>query len=183
MTKRAIRSSMSTRGSGLCFGAFALALSLCGAAERVEAETVEGVPPDRVGAEASIEALGWMVGHWRREGEGSSTEELWLPAEGGLMLGLGRTIKGDRAVGFEYLRIEQRDTGVVYVASPGGQPPTEFPLSTLEPNRVEFENPDHDFPQRILYWRQGVDLCARIEGEMGGQQRQLGWCWSPRTAS
>lgn len=126
----------------------------------------------------SIDALDWMVGHWRRDGEARSSEELWIPPEGGLMLGVGRTIKDGRAVGFEYLRIEQRDASLVYVASPGGQPPTEFVLARLETERAVFENPQHDFPQRILYWREQGDLCARIEGEINGEPRQIGWCWS-----
>ena len=31
-------------------------------------------------------------------------EERWTEEAGGLMLGVGRTIKGDRAIGFEFLR-------------------------------------------------------------------------------
>ncbi len=30
--------------------------------------------------------------------------------------------------------------------------------------RVVFENTAHDFPQRIIYWKDGNDLRARIEG-------------------
>jgi hypothetical protein len=129
---------------------------------------------------AELRALEWLVGHWRNDSGERSSEELWMAAEGGLMLGLSRTLAGGRAVGFEYLRIEQRGATVVYVASPGGRPPTEFPLRELSGQRVVFENPEHDFPQRILYWREGEGLCARIEGERDGQARQLGWCWSPR---
>jgi hypothetical protein len=38
-----------------------------------------------------------------------------------------------------------------------------------------FENPQHDFPQRVIYRRDGESLFARIEGQMGGTQRAVEW--------
>ena len=54
-------------------------------------------------------------------------------------------------IAFEYLRIVERDGGLVYVAQPGGRPPTEFVLTELDRNRAVFVNPRHDYPQRIMY--------------------------------
>ena len=54
-------------------------------------------------------------------------------------------------VGFEYLRIVERDGGLVYFAQPGGRPPTEFMLTDLSGKRAVFVNPRHDYPQRIVY--------------------------------
>ena len=52
---------------------------------------------------------------------------------------------------FEYLRIVERDGGLVYIAQPGGRPPTEFTLVELTKSRAVFENPRHDYPKRIAY--------------------------------
>jgi hypothetical protein len=52
---------------------------------------------------------------------------------------------------FEYLRIVERDGGLVYVAQPGGGSPTEFALTELDNQRAVFVNPRHDYPQRIVY--------------------------------
>jgi hypothetical protein len=39
---------------------------------------------------------------------------------------------------------------------------------------VAFANPEHDFPQRILYRRVGADsLIARIEGKQGDKVRGI----------
>lgn len=54
-------------------------------------------------------------------------------------------------VAFEYLRIIERNGGLVYVAQPGGNPPTEFVLTELNNQRAVFLNPHHDYPQRIVY--------------------------------
>ena len=41
--------------------------------------------------------------------------------------------------------------------------------------RVVFENPMHDFPQRILYWRDGDQLVARIEGTVRNAPKHEEW--------
>jgi hypothetical protein len=68
------------------------------------------------------------------------------------MLGVSRTInKSGKMSAFEYLRIVERNGGLVYIAQPGGRPPTEFTLTELSATRAVFENPRHDSPQRIVY--------------------------------
>ncbi|MND00816.1 hypothetical protein D3C83_195580 [compost metagenome] len=40
----------------------------------------------------------------------------------------------------------------------------------MEPGRIVFENPTHDFPQRVIYQGRDDDgLLGRIEGESGGE--------------
>ena len=86
------------------------------------------------------------------------------------MLGLGRTLAKGKTVKFEFLRIEQRTDGLVYVAQPGGQLPTEFRLANSEGDEWVFENLQHDFPKRIRYRRTGADsLTARVEDESGAK--------------
>ena len=52
---------------------------------------------------------------------------------------------------FHTIRIVERDGGLVYVAQPGGKPPTEFVLTELGKKRAVFVNPRHGYPQRIVY--------------------------------
>jgi hypothetical protein len=112
-----------------------------------------------------LEKLAWMTGSWRSERGGTSREEWWTAPRGGLMLGLHRDVRPSGDAFFEYLRIEETEDGLVYVASPGGRPPTPFPLVNLEPGKAVFSNPKHDYPQRILYWLEDDELHARIEGD------------------
>ena len=67
------------------------------------------------------------------------------------MLATSRTVSRGSLRAFEYLRILRRDTGLVYIAQPNGGTPTEFVLTELTDTRAVFENPRHDFPQRITY--------------------------------
>src|SRR6185295_6928455 len=77
-------------------------------------------------AHAALNQLAWLAGTWSGGTSPLAFEERWTPAAGGAMLAVSRTLKGDRMVAFEFLRIIERDGGLVYVAQPNGRPPTEF---------------------------------------------------------
>ena len=93
------------------------------------------------------------------------------------MLGLNRVIRPGKRAFFEFLRIEERDGEIAYVAQPGGGASTSFRLVSVEGTTAVFENPDHDFPQRIIYRLDDGKLCARIEGTVDGEDSAQGWCW------
>jgi hypothetical protein len=60
----------------------------------------------------------------------------------------------------------------VYDAHPSGQRRTEFRAVGVSGDSVVFQNPQHDFPQRIIYKKVGADsLIARIEGDRAGRRQ------------
>lgn len=120
----------------------------------------------------------WMTGTWAATIDGVRMEEHWTDAGGDLMLGMHRDIRPNGKVFFEFVRIEKRDGRLAYVAQPGGRPPTVFPLKAAEESRITFENLQHDFPQRVIYWRDGSRLCARVEGPVNDKEQSEQWCWS-----
>ena len=131
-----------------------------------------------VETDPALQSLDWMVGSWAgQDEEGGLHEEHWIAAAGGTMLGLNRVVANGRTVFFEYLRIERREDGIYYVANPRGRGESEFRLVAQEDRRAVFENPDHDYPVRILYWRAGDVLAARLEGEVRGRRRAEKFEW------
>ena len=102
-----------------------------------------------------ISDLVWMSGDWRTDPAGRAvSEEHWTRPAGGSMIGMSRTLVGDRTVSFEFLRVEERVDAIYYVASPKGRcPATDFKLTRLSRQEAVFENPQHDFPKRIIYRR------------------------------
>jgi hypothetical protein len=113
-------------------------------------------------ARAAIAQLSWLAGTWAGSGP-LTIEERWTPAGGGAMLATSRTIKGDRLVAFEFLRIVERNGTLVYIAQPNGLPPTEFTLTAITGESATFENPAHDFPTMIRYaMRADGTLEARV---------------------
>ncbi len=135
---------------------------------------------------ASLASLAWMTGSWSGIQDGVTSEEHWSTPQGGLMLGMHRDVKEGRAVSFEFLRVVARGDSLVYVALPRGRNETPFPMKSLAGKRVVFENPQHDFPQRILYWQtRPNELHARIEGTLNGKEEFEEWTWkrTPLTRS
>ena len=130
-------------------------------------------------ADSALAPVAFLAGHWVRAQGPERQDEQWLAPHAGTMLGVSRTADGDRTVFFEYLRIEKQDDAIVYLASPRGKdPPVPFTMTTSEPNRVVFENPAHDHPQRISYWIAGGKLHAAIE-KLDGSSRSE-WVFTRR---
>jgi hypothetical protein len=150
-----------------------LVLVLSCAASRPAPAESPAAPP----LKASLAELAWMAGDWQMSDGDAAVEEHWMAPKGGLMLGIGRTVKGGRAVEFEFLRIEQKGDGLVYLASPGGRPATPFPLVERGETSAVFESA-LEFPRRVSY-RKNSDgsLTARIEGTRDGKPASKEWTW------
>jgi hypothetical protein len=130
----------------------------------------------------TIADLSWLAGSWTGTTQGIEMEEHWTAPKGNSMVGLHRDVGKGRTLLFEFLRIEQHGDQIVYLSMPNGRSPaTPFPLKEVSGTRVVFENLKHDFPQRIIYWKDGNDLRARIEGSQNGKTSGEEWRWAPGT--
>jgi hypothetical protein len=123
----------------------------------------------------TIDQLGWLAGCWEGSGKGRVVEEHWMKPAGKTMLGVGRTVVGNQTVDYEFVQIKQsEDGGIQYIAKPANQNEASFKLVKSGEREVIFENPLHDFPQRIIYRLESDgSLLARIEGVNNGRQRTI----------
>lgn len=124
-------------------------------------------------ATEDIYQLSWLSGCWAVEGEERGTVEHWMPPAGGSMLGMARTVKRGATTGFEFLRLEFKSNGqLIYTAQPSGQAITSFLATTFGVDALVLENPEHDFPQRIVYKLKSADrLAVRVEGRNADELR------------
>jgi len=123
---------------------------------------------------ASISDIEWLAGCWSSRGGEAGSEEHWLAPAGGSMLGVGRTIVGGKTVAHEFMQIHETAPGqLAFIARPSGQAEATFSLARLGKDEVVFENLAHDFPQRVIYRRQGDKLEARIEGTEDGRVKGI----------
>ena len=114
----------------------------------------------------AIAKLIWLAGNWRLEKNGRLVDEQWMVPAGGAMFGMGRTVVKGKVVEFEFLQIREGPSGsLFYVAQSSGQEEATFVSSVFTNSVVVFENPEHDFPQKISYTLQADgSLLAAVEG-------------------
>jgi len=124
---------------------------------------------------SSIDDFVWLKGDWVRQTKRGEATESWTRVSVSTMEGVASVMSDGSTRISEYLRIEQFGDDVFYTAKPGENPfPTPFKLIEFDEARFVFENPRHDFPQRIIYTRVGTDsLTVRIEGSMEGEERRI----------
>jgi len=113
----------------------------------------------------------WLVGCWERARPNGRLVESWTAPQNGVMTGVGMSIRDTTRRVNERLRLFYRGDTLIYEASPARQPMTEFKSTKISADELVFEDPTHDFPQKISYRRIGADsLFARIEGDKAGQR-------------
>ena len=128
---------------------------------------VVAAAPDR------IDRVAWLQGCWQLDSGGRVVEEQWMAPRGGVMLGMGRTVRDGKLVEYESVVLREQDGRLAYEAHPSGQPSAVFVSSTIEVSTVIFENPAHDYPQRVGYKRDGEALLAWIDGTANGKSRRV----------
>ncbi len=123
---------------------------------------------------AGIARVAWLQGCWEAVTPARTIEEQWTSPRGSSMLGMGRTVRGDRLIDYELVVLREEGARLAYEAHPAGQPSAVFLSTSISAERVVFENRAHDFPQRVGYDRQGHDdLLAWIEGTEKGSPRRV----------
>lgn len=148
--------------SAACLALALLALLSCGPA----------------GTDQRLEA-GWLEGSWRLDEGQNVFIESWALQDDSTLVGQGVTVSGGETALFETLRIERRHTGTLYIATVLGQnndEPVAFRLTSSSDSELVFENPAHDFPQKIRYTLIAADsLVAEISGTADGKQQSLSY--------
>ena len=91
------------------------------------------------------------------------------------MLGVSHTVADGKTVEFEFMQIREEANGQIrFIARPSGQPETTFQLIKGSAREVIFENPQHDFPQRVIYRLESDgSLVGRIEGISKGKEKSI----------
>ena len=134
----------------------------------------QAAPPARVAD------LAWMSGRWETQtAQDRWTEEAWSAPRAGVMLGYSRSGAGAAMREFEFLRVEASADGApAYLAQPGGGTAVAFRLAAHGRTSATFENPGHDFPQRIGYVRTGNAMVATISALDGSNA--MSWTYRRR---
>jgi hypothetical protein len=109
--------------------------------------------------------LDWMLGCWTSES--GASREVWVRHSDQQLIGFAVAVKNGEIAFHEVLSIDVNDEGIHYNAHPQGQDATTFTASGAAGTEISFENPRHDYPQKVQYKREGNWLRATISSMDG----------------
>ncbi len=95
-----------------------------------------------------------LLGNWENKSADGDLLESWKKINDSIYDGESYFIKGKDTLHFEKIQMQQKGETLLYIATVKGQnndkPVTFVHNDTIEKQLV-FENPKHDFPQKISY--------------------------------
>jgi hypothetical protein len=123
---------------------------------------------------AQLKTLGWLQGRWEMQTDGGTLSETWRLANDSTFQGAGYFIKNGNkdTLHRETIELIERDGVVSYnpaVEGQNGGLPVAFRMTSNTGKSVVFENPAHDYPQKISYKMITNDsIVASISGRQRG---------------
>ncbi len=118
----------------------------------------------------------WLIGTWENKKQRGSIYETWVKISDTELSGKSYILKNKDTIIFETVRLVKEQDNLFYIPTVNNQNnhlPVRFVLTTISDTVLIFENPQHDFPQRISYTRIGSDsLVAEISGVKNEQERK-----------
>ncbi|MFZ1677388.1 MAG: DUF6265 family protein [Saprospiraceae bacterium] len=104
---------------------------------------------------SKIKPFLWLSGTWEMyRSAGGTRLEIWTPYTDESIVGRGLMFNDKDTTMLEQIQLVSRDKDFYYIATVPDQNngnPIEFKLVKTEGQVYTFENPHHDFPQRIVY--------------------------------
>ncbi|TDE00816.1 DUF6265 family protein [Flavobacterium hiemivividum] len=120
-----------------------------------------------------IKTARWLQGQWENKSEDGTLTETWKKVNDSTYNGHSFFLKGKDTIHYETIVLQQIEEQLSYNANVRGQnddKPVAFLLTETKENQLVFENPTHDYPQKISYTQVSKDsLVAEISGIQSGK--------------
>lgn len=117
----------------------------------------------------------WLLGEWQHETARGLSVEIWTRIADTVFSARSFRVTGADTVLLETVVLKKEGTDIYYIPTVNGQNddlPVRFRLTLASANELLFENPSHDFPQKIRYRLEAKDtIMAEISGLLNGQER------------
>lgn len=104
---------------------------------------------------SSLSSLNWLLGSWEQKSASMTVQELWNYSEDSTsLIGKGTTFKNGEIISQEEIQISLVKDVLTYSVRVNNHNNNEailFTATEVTENSITFENPLHDFPQKISY--------------------------------
>jgi hypothetical protein len=122
-----------------------------------------------------IEKASWLIGAWENNSAEGYSAESWEKKNDSAYAGKSYFIIGKDTVSSETISLEQHGGQLFYIPTLKDQnagQAVKFTLTASTNTQLVFENPAHDFPQKLSYTQINKDsLLAEISGMQHGKYR------------
>lgn len=123
---------------------------------------------------ALIDKASWLVGEWGNTSKEGVLTETWTRLNDSTLTAQTYFVTGKDTVHTESVVLEQKMDSLFYIPTVKNQndgKPVTFKLTSSTDQLLVFENPKHDFPQKITYNKVTNDsLVAAISGMKNGKE-------------
>jgi hypothetical protein len=129
--------------------------------------------PTTVDKKGPLEPLSFFIGRWTQvEGPELISYEDWTRGTDSSWTGKSWTMYQADTVFYEKIELKAEGKDIFYIPTiDENAGPVRFKMTGLKDKSVVFENPEHDFPQKITYEARGDSmLFATISGSKDGQE-------------
>lgn len=150
----------------------AIALVACN--QKKESSLQIGEPEEIVTKDyEKLEKANWLLGKWGNTSTEGNLTETWKQENDSTFVGDSFVTVEIDTVFHENVVLEQKNDSLFYKVTVKGQnnnEPVAFYLTTADDTHLVFENPKHDFPNKITYSKISNDsLVAEISGMKNGK--------------
>jgi hypothetical protein len=126
---------------------------------------------------SSIAQAKWLIGSWKNQSAKTLDIETWKKLNDSTFVGGSYSLAGTDTVSSEHIRLEQHAGKLYYIPTVKNQnngKAVTFTLTSANQKQLVFENPEHDFPQKITYTQITKDsLLAEISGLRKGKLKAI----------
>jgi hypothetical protein len=120
-----------------------------------------------------IEKVSWLLGSWENKSEEGTLSEIWEKKNDSTLVGESYFIREKDTLHSERIEVKQKGEDLLYIPTVKGQnndKPITFKLTLATENEFTFENPAHDYPQKIVYKMVNTNsLVTTISGKQQGK--------------
>ena len=122
----------------------------------------------------AIEKAAWLTGNWGHTTPEGALTEKWVKVNDSVMHGESYFVVDAKDTVFaETIELAETKGKLVYTVTVPGQnneQPVPFEMTSATENQMVFENPAHDYPNKIVYNKINNDsLVAEISGMQKGK--------------
>ena len=113
----------------------------------------------------------WLIGKWENKSDQGNLLEIWKKKNDSLFIGESYFIKEKDTLHSEKMELQQKGENLIYVSTIKGQnedKPITFKHNITIEKQLVFENPNNEYPRKIVYKPIAKD---RIFIEVSGMQQ------------